>query len=190
MPHLKPKVFISPGVSGFPDTPKLRLLSQVAKTKGLQVEVLDCTQIQDPEVRVERLLKAGVLDCKHSILVGSSMGGYVSAVAAETHEVDGLFLLSPVLYLPPYKNLDPCPQAKFISIVHGLQDNIVPPENVRRFARKFSGDLHLLQSDHSLDEHLPEIRVLFGQFLDRCLQANNPAEQGSGGNSDALRASP
>ncbi len=186
MPRLKPKVFISPGASGCPDTPKLRLLSEVAKAKGLQVEVFDCTQIQDPEIRVERLLKSGALDCKHSILVGSSMGGYVSTVAAETHEVDGLFLLSPVLYLPPYKNLDPHPKAKFISIVHGQQDNIVPPENVCRFARRFSGDLHLLQSDHSLDEQLPEIRVLFGQFLDRCLQTNNQAEQADAGN----RASP
>jgi len=168
--HIKPKVFISPGGSGVPNTVRLMVLTEVAGAKGLPVETFDCTQIRNPEIRIKSLLESGVLDGERPILVGSSMGGYVSTVVAEKHEVEGLFLLSPALYVPPYENQAPQPKAKFIVVVHGRQDDIVPPENIRRFARRFGADLHLLPGGHSLDGQLPEIRTLFSRFLDACLQ--------------------
>lgn len=173
MQHLQPKVFISPGLSGNPDSPKLQLLHEVARSKGLEAEVFDCTQVPNPEVRVRRLLESGAWDPVRPILAGSSMGGYVSTVAAQAREVTGLFLLSPVLYLPPYEKLDPQPKAGHISVVHGWQDQMVPPESICAFAVKFGAALHLLQAGHSLEECLPEIRILFGLFLDRCLQDGN-----------------
>jgi pimeloyl-ACP methyl ester carboxylesterase len=169
-------VFINPGKNPDPKTPKNQCLAEVAAAKGFHVEIVDYTGIESPEDWVQRLLLSGAFQFEQVVLVGISMGGYVATVAAEKLAPKGLFLLSPVLYLEPYANLDPQPRAEFITVVHGWDDPIVPVANAYRFAEKFRADIHVLSGDHSLASHLSSIAGLFGLFLDRVKKPNKAPE--------------
>jgi len=88
------------------------------------------------------------------ILVGSSYGGLMAAVYGCLHEehVNRLILLAPALHLEPYRPfLDKSLQIP-ITIYHGLQDEVVPLEEVRALARRHFVNLqfHAVEDDHSL----------------------------------------
>lgn len=163
-------VVISPGGSGKSAMPKLQRLAEVAKSKGVGVEILNCEGEPDPDKRVVGLLNSRMKRCDRLVLAGSSMGGYVSTVAAENVAVDGLFLLCPVLYLEPYQNLDPHPKATSIALVHGWNDEVVEPESIFRFAKKFNATVHFVPGNHSLDDQLDSVGIFFGIFLDGILK--------------------
>ena len=86
---------------------KIRRLARVAEQFGCRVVSLDDRDTQDPDERVSRLLTT-VADLPGPlILVGSSMGGYVAAVASAQLQPVGLFLMAPAVGLPGYESLRP-----------------------------------------------------------------------------------
>jgi alpha/beta superfamily hydrolase len=93
------------------------------------------------------------------------MGGHVSAAAAAPLRARGLFLLAPAFYMPGYEAYTPravgCPAL----IVHGWRDDIVPVDNSIRWAREQRAQLHLLDSDHRLQDQIPAICRLLRDFL-------------------------
>lgn len=115
--------------------------------------------------RVGQLLSIQPPERGKLVLVGSSMGGYVSTVATARLKPDGLFLLAPAFYLNGYANQDPTPRAKRTSIVHGWNDSVVPVQNSIKFAKLHQCDLHLLDGDHRLNDSMPKIEPLFEIFL-------------------------
>ena len=104
------------------------------------------------------------------MLVGSSMGGYVSAAAASLIKPQALFLLAPAFYMPGYEQYTPqdvvCPTV----IVHGWHDDIVPVDSSIRWAREHRSALHLLDSDHRLEDQIEAICLLLRGFLLRLSQ--------------------
>ena len=122
----------------------------MARRQGWEVQSLDYRTIPDPDRRVTRLL--GNLDGRQgrTVLVGSSMGGYVATVASKTIRPEGLFLMAPAVYLPGYGDHDPVPQAGQTVIIHGWRDGVVLVENAYCFARLHGADLHLVDSGHQL----------------------------------------
>jgi pimeloyl-ACP methyl ester carboxylesterase len=50
-------------------------------------------------------------------------------------------------------------------IVHGWRDDIVPVDNSIRWARKHRAELHVLDSDHRLEDRIEEICRLLRSFL-------------------------
>ena len=71
----------------------MRCLVTVAKRKGIHYILPNWTDVPcDPAPRLELLKETGILESEHVVLAGSSLGSYVSALAAEEKEVDGLFL--------------------------------------------------------------------------------------------------
>jgi len=105
--------------------------------------------------KLERLLlgKTGL------ILVGSSYGGLMAAIYACLREdnVEKLILLAPAIHLDEF---DPCLDRSVLVptvIIHGANDDVVPPEPVLRRAERVFPDLqyHLLKDDHSLHENFP-----------------------------------
>jgi alpha/beta superfamily hydrolase len=151
-------------------TPKIEALIEAAVTRGFTVEIPNFADLPDPEQRVRWLLDSDAAEADCLVLAGVGMGGYVATVAAETLPARGLFLIGPALYLPPYDNLDPRPEADLIAVVHGLNDEVVPVANIRRFAAEFGAQAHLLDGNHALDGHLPFIAAVFGKFLDQVLK--------------------
>jgi alpha/beta superfamily hydrolase len=158
------------GKDSSPRGVKIQRLSLVATRLSFTVESPDYSGTVDPEERVRQLVGKG-----HPggtlVLVGSSMGSYVSTVASSVLEPEGLFLMAPAFYIDGYADQDPVPHAAAVEIVHGWGDEVIPVEHSIRFARRWSDHrrlwLHLLPGDHRLEEHLPQIEDLFGSFLRR-----------------------
>ena len=78
------KVYFSHGKESGPWGTKIKRLAKIAEGMGCAVESVDYTDLMDPVLRVERLLEVLASEEGRFLLVGSSMGGYVSLVASET----------------------------------------------------------------------------------------------------------
>lgn len=153
---------------------KIRRLARVAEQSGCRVVSPDDRETQDPEERVQRLLTLAAGLPGPLVLVGSSMGGYVAAVAAAQLQPIGLFLLAPAVGLPGYAVAEPVPATPHITIVHGWDDDIVPVDNVLRYASARRAELHLLPDGHILHNELDRIERLFADFLGACLGRIKP----------------
>jgi alpha/beta superfamily hydrolase len=93
------------------------------------------------------------------------MGGYVSAAAAATLRPRALFLLAPAFYMPGYEEYTPQDVPAPTTIVHGWHDDIVPVESSVRWAREHRATLHVLDSDHRLEDQIGTICILLREFL-------------------------
>lgn len=158
-------VVFSHGQESGPWGRKIATLAEVARSEGYSAESVDYRGIESPRDRITRLVDF----CKELqgdlVLVGSSMGGYVSAASASLLHARGVFLMAPALYmegLPPLRSgLVDCPAA----VVHGWRDEVVPYEHSVRFAKEYGAALHLLDGDHRLHSQIRVIRYLFEYFL-------------------------
>lgn len=159
-------VIFSHGKESGPWGTKIAALAAVAAQRGFAVESIDYTDLADPEDRVHRLRERCAGERLPLVLVGSSMGGYVAAVASRAVNPAGLFLMAPAVHLPGYAEQAPVPHAGKTCVVHGWHDEVIPQENVVRFARRNRVRLFLVDGDHGLAAQLPFIEELFGLFLD------------------------
>jgi alpha/beta superfamily hydrolase len=158
-------VVFSHGKETGPWGSKITAMAATARELNLAVESVDYQGIEDPTKRVDKLLEAGSTMQGSMVLVGSSMGGHVSAAAARRLQARGLFLLAPAFYMRGFEAYTPqdvdCPTA----IVHGWRDDIVPVENSIRWAREHRAVLHILESDHRLQDQIESICRLLRDFL-------------------------
>lgn len=157
-------VYFAHGKESGPWGTKIQHLSSVAKNHGFEVESPDYSFTMDQEERVEVLLSLNP-EADILVLVGSSMGGYVSAVASQNIKPDGLFLMAPAFYVPDYAHQSPKPYARYAVIMHGRDDDIVPVNHSQRYAGDHDVDLRILQSGHRLTDVLPEITKAFDELL-------------------------
>jgi pimeloyl-ACP methyl ester carboxylesterase len=171
MSHSHGTVVFSHGKESGPWGSKILAMAEVAKAAGFAVESVDYQGMDDPVARVAKLLAVAPGYAKPLMLVGSSMGGHVSAVAAAPLKVRGLFLLAPAFYMPGFERHTPRDIPCASSIVHGWQDEIVPVENSIRWAREQRAALHILDGDHRLQEQIPAICQLLAAFLQEVLGA-------------------
>lgn len=158
------KVYFSHGKESGPWGSKIKRLADIAQQQGYVVDSVDYSDLLDPDLRVERLL--GVLsDAGEAfVLVGSSMGGYVSLVVAEQMNTKGVFLLAPALYMEGYQQQSYHPRGP-VEVVHGWSDDVIPVGNSIRFAKAVDCSLHLISGDHRLNRSIDVVEQLFLQFL-------------------------
>lgn len=144
---------------------KITYLAELARRRGYEVMSPDYSHTQDPGERLRQLVdlapRAGTL-----VLAGSSMGGYVSAMACAALAPTALFLMAPALYFPGWDE-EATGIPPLCCVVHGWNDDIVPFERGLRFARSHRAELHLLDSDHTLNDRLPQLGRLFDDLLAR-----------------------
>lgn len=162
-------VYFAHGKESGPWGTKISALAVIARRKGWAVESPDYSFTGNADERVRHLLSLKPAAEKHLLLVGSSMGGYVSTVASATLKPSGLFLLAPAFFIAGYEQQNPRPCAQQAAIVHGWHDEVVPVDNSIRFAREHGVALHVLDGDHRLTGVLPQIERLFSDFLDEVL---------------------
>jgi pimeloyl-ACP methyl ester carboxylesterase len=158
-------VVFSHGQESGPWGRKITALAEVARSEGYEPHSVDYRGIDAPRARVAALVDF----CKELggdlVLVGSSLGGYVSVASASLLHARGVFLMAPALYMAGLPELRPggldCPSA----VVHGLNDDVVPYEHSVRFAQAHHASLHLLPSDHRLHNQIRVLQHLFEFFL-------------------------
>ena len=169
-------VVFSHGKESGPWGAKIKTLAAVVERLGGQVTSVDYREHPkgtphdqnspyEADRRVEQLLSTELPEHVKLVLVGSSMGGYVSTVTSARLRPDGLFLLAPAFYLNGYSNQDPTSLAKRTMIVHGWGDELVPVENTIKFSRLHRCDMHLIDGDHRLNDALLKIEPIFELFL-------------------------
>lgn len=158
-------VVFSHGQASGPWGRKITALAEVVRSEGYEAHSVDYRGIDAPRERIARLADY----CKDLsgdlVLVGSSLGGYVTVASASVLHARGIFLMAPALYfpeLPPLRaGIVDCPTA----VVHGWRDEVVPFEHSVRFAQSCRAALHLLDSDHYLHDQIRVIQNLFEYFL-------------------------
>ena len=163
----EPRVVFAHGKESGPWGSKIQHLATIAQTQGFAVESLDYSDLMDPLARVERLVDHAPAGAP-LILVGSSMGGYVSAMACDALEPEALLLMAPALYLDGYPG-EPagCPDDTIV--VHGWGDDIVPLDSSYTFAKSRRAALHVVADGHRLAESIEFIGALFSAQLKRAL---------------------
>jgi pimeloyl-ACP methyl ester carboxylesterase len=158
-------VVFSHGKESGPWGSKITAMAAAVHDLKIGVESIDYRGIDDPAARVTKLLDTAVSLMAPLVLVGSSMGGHVSAAAATRAKARGLFLLAPAFYMPGFEAYTPedvsCPTV----IVHGWRDDIVPVDNSIRWAREHGAGLYVLDSNHRLEDKIEEICRLLRSFL-------------------------
>lgn len=161
-------IIFSHGKESGPWGRKIAAMAEVAGARGIPYDSIDYTDLpNDAEARVERLAARIESMDELPILVGSSMGGYVSTVVSMRFPVPGLFLMAPALYLSGYDVQRYPSLAQHIEVVHGWSDNVIPVELAMQFARGMNCTQHIVAGGHRLEDSLPEVLVLFGFFLER-----------------------
>jgi pimeloyl-ACP methyl ester carboxylesterase len=172
-------VVFSHGKESGPWGSKITAMAAEVRALGWAVESVDYRGLEDPSTRVRKLTGVGVELAAPQVLVGSSMGGHVAAAAASVLKPRGLFLLAPAFYMPGYEEYTPQDVACPTAIVHGWHDVIVPVENSIRWAREHRCALHLLNSDHRLEDQIGAICLLLRAFL-TALECQRISDSGQG----------
>jgi pimeloyl-ACP methyl ester carboxylesterase len=158
-------VVFSHGKESGPWGAKITAMALVVRDLNLAVESVDYRGMDDPAQRVEKLLSVCRDLNQRVVLVGSSMGGHVAAAAASRLDITALFLLAPAFYMPGFEKYTPQAVPVPTVIVHGWHDDIVPLDNSIRWAREHRATLHILDSDHRLEDQIGAICTLLRDFL-------------------------
>lgn len=163
----QPAVIFSHGQESGPWGTKIKAMAEAVRTLGCAADSVDYRGIDDPAVRVEKLVRYCASPGGPIVLVGSSMGGHVATAAASAVNAAGLFVLAPAYYMPGYEALTPAAPEIPISIVHGWDDDVVPVENSIRFAAACKATLHIVDGDHRLTANIDEINDYLVRFIAR-----------------------
>jgi alpha/beta superfamily hydrolase len=149
---------------------KITHLAEIARRRGYDVMSPDYSHTHDPRERVRYLIEEVRPRAETLVLAGSSMGGYVSAMACTALKPRALFLMAPALYFPGWDE-EPTDIPKPCCVVHGWNDDVVDHRRGLDFADRHRAELHLLDSGHTLSDQLQALALLFGDLLDRARTA-------------------
>ena len=137
-------IVFSHGQDGEPWGSKIVAMAEVARRRAFQIHSVDYRGMPDPAQRVQRLLETCREIAQPVVLVGSSMGGHVSAAVSTQAPTRGMFLLAPAFFMPGLEEYTPVPAKAPLAIVHGWNDDVVPVDNSIRYARLYKAALHIL----------------------------------------------
>ncbi|MDA8693288.1 hypothetical protein N9L92_04430 [Saprospiraceae bacterium] len=163
------EVIFSHGKEGSPYGSKSKIIEEVTNNFNMRFTTVDYTECKDVNERVAKLNKIVSNNQNDLILVGSSMGGYVSAVCSNKYKTSGLFLIAPALYLEGYKIQEYKSKAKNIAVRHGWADDIIPIENSFKFSKIHNCNLTIDYDDHRMSKTRIELAIHFANFLKACI---------------------
>lgn len=162
-------VIFSHGKESGPNGNKILTLKKVAERAGFKTISIDYRNCNDANERL--VLLRNVISEKKSqsiILVGSSMGGYLSTVMSCENIILGLFLLCPALYMPSkeYEVQEYYPKCDNIEIIHGWNDEVVPYQNSIKFASRTKAVLNIINDNHRLNDSYLFMKHRFALYLE------------------------
>ena len=145
-------VVFSHGQESGPSGTKIDLLANVARKRGARVDSIDYRADKTPADRIARLVASARPIRAPLVLVGSSLGAYVSLVACRELSVAAIFLMAPAVFIgaPGYDVQSYGALPRDVVVVHGGDD--VVAANAIRFAQTARAELMLLDAGHRLSE--------------------------------------
>ncbi|MBE1161691.1 alpha/beta fold hydrolase [Dyella acidiphila] len=166
-------VILSHGSDTGPDATKVSMLAQVAEAMGWSTERPDYRQDDalghagSVAPRIARLHERIAASSTPPVLVGSSMGAFVSGLASLEQPVAGLFLLATPSLIPDSDFAFDLREDVPTLLIHGWQDEVCPLDEIYEFARRRYLPLLVLDDDHRLSGHVDELGRQFGFFLEQ-----------------------
>lgn len=160
-------VILSHGLESGPNATKVTRLAAIAQAAGWSSERPDYAHLRQPGDRIRLLLeRCAAAGPGPLVLVGSSMGAYISAIATLHTKVLGAFLLAPPVALPDAEVFEL--RCQHTLLVHGWSDELIVADLVYEFARSRQLPLLMLPDNHRLSASIDVISASFHQFLQRC----------------------
>jgi predicted alpha/beta-hydrolase family hydrolase len=166
-------IILSHGSDSGPDATKVSALAQVAESMGWSTERPDYREDDalghagSVAPRIARLHQRIAACGKPPVLVGSSMGAFVSGLASLELPVAGLFLLATPALIPGSDYAFDVRLDVPALLIHGWQDDVCPLDEVYEFAGRRQLPLLVVDDDHRLAAHVDAIGRQFGLFLEQ-----------------------
>ena len=169
---MRGQIILSHGSDSGPDATKVSVLAAFAEALGWKTQRPDyrsddlAGHAGSVDPRLQRLLAA--IDAVEAppVLVGSSMGAFVSGLASLQRPVAGLFLLATPSEIPGYRQAFDLRAGVPTLLYHGWQDDICPPEGMLAFAQRKRLPLVVVDDDHRLGASVDHIVGQFRLFLE------------------------
>ena len=170
---MRGQIILSHGSDSGPDATKVSVLAAFAEALGWKTQRPDyrsddlAGHAGSVDPRLQRLLAAIDAVDAPPVLVGSSMGAFVSGLASLQRPVAGLFLLATPSEIPGYvRRFDLRPDVPTV-LIHGWRDEVCPLAGVQAFAAKRRLPLLVLDDDHRLGASMDTIAAQFRLLLDQ-----------------------
>lgn len=169
---MRGQIILSHGLDASPEATKVSALAALAQSLGWQTQRPDYRSDDarghagSVAPRIARL-RATIesLDAP-PLLVGSSMGAFVSGLVSLEVPVAGLLLMATPSAIPSYpRAFDLRPDVP-TQLIHGWRDDVCPLAGVYAFAAKRKLPLLVLDDDHRLSSSMDAIAAQFRHLLD------------------------
>lgn len=167
---MKPHIILSHGLNSSPDATKVTALAAVAEQLGFSHERPDYSdidtdgQVKDIDRRIARLHERARAAQGPLLLVGSSMGAFISGFVSLQVPVQALFLMAPPIRIEGYAREFDAAAVPTLAI-HGWHDELIPAAEVVAWAQARNTELRLVNDGHRLDAHVDYVAQAFAQFL-------------------------
>ncbi|HEY9511209.1 MAG TPA: alpha/beta hydrolase [Rhodanobacter sp.] len=170
---MRGQIILSHGSNSGPDATKVSVLATLAESLGWTTQRPD---YRDDDARgyagsvaprVARL--RATIEALHAppVLVGSSMGAFVSALVSLDVPVAGLLLLATPSAISDYPRVLDMRRGVPTLLIHGWRDEVCPVAGVQKFAARYCMPLLVLDDDHRLSASVDVIAAQCRLFLDQ-----------------------
>lgn len=174
---MRGQIILSHGSDSGPDATKVSALAALAETLGWRTQRPDyrtddargyAGSVAPRIARLRATIEA--LDTP-PLLVGSSMGAFVSGLVSLDVPVAGLLLLATPSAIPGQVRAFDLRRGVPTLLIHGWRDEICPLAGVHAFAAQRHLPLLVLDDDHRLGASLDAIAAQFRLLLDQLAPA-------------------
>jgi predicted alpha/beta-hydrolase family hydrolase len=174
---MRGQIILSHGSDTGPDAAKVSTLAALAESLGWHTQRPDYREDDQRghagsvAPRVARL--RAIIDALDAppVLVGSSMGAFVSGLVSLDVPVSGLLLLATPSAIPGHAHEFDLRAGVPTMLIHGWCDDVCPLAGVHAFAAQRKLPLLVLDDDHRLGANMDAIAAQFRLLLDHVADA-------------------
>ncbi|OOG54557.1 alpha/beta hydrolase [Rhodanobacter sp. C03] len=175
---MRGQIILSHGSDSGPDATKVSALAALAESLGWRTQRPDyraddarghAGSVAPRIARLRATIEA--LDAP-PLLVGSSMGAFVSGLVSLDVPVAGALLLATPSGIPGYARAFDLRRDVPTMLIHGWRDDVCPLAGVHAFAAQRRLPLLVLDDDHRLSASMEMIAAQFRHMLDRLVASS------------------
>lgn len=170
---MRGQIILSHGSDSGPEATKVSALAAIAESLGWRTHRPDYRHDDERghagsvAPRIARLRATIEALEAPPLLVGSSMGAFVSGLVSLDVPVAGLLLLATPCEIPGYARTFDLRRGLPTMLIHGWRDEVCPLSGVHVFAARHRLPLLVVDDDHRLGDSMPAIAAQFHLMLDQ-----------------------